>query len=255
MEDNLKILSIVNCGVLINTKKTAVLIDGICEETEYFDGLDARTYRKMMNKEAPFEQIDYILHTHSHKDHLDFNRLTQYVAAHKISGLFLPKTDEPGMAALQEQINKNKIQLVTPEFDVNGKRKWIMGDVSLTYFRNAHSGKEYENVNHYTLLLETPGKTIYFSGDSDFTEEVQAENLSGTDVDIAFFNPYHLSSASGRMIISKINAKVNYIYHIPPVEKDHFQIRRQAVRNLQKYSSTLPITRLILDSPLNCLFH
>lgn len=248
MENDLKILSIMNCGVLINTKRTAILIDGICEETEYFDGLDAQTYRKMMNKEAPFGQIDYILHTHSHKDHLDFNRLAQYVAAHKISGLFLPKADNPGMAALQEQINKNKIQFVTPEFGVNEKREWVMGDVSLTYFRNAHSGKEYENVNHYTLLLETPAKTIYFSGDSDFMAEAQAENLKGIDVDVAFFNPYHLSSASGRMIISKINAKANYIYHIPPEEKDQFQIRRRAVRDIQKYQNLLPQTDLILTN-------
>lgn len=201
MGDNLKILSIMNCGVLINTKRTVILIDGICEETEYFDGLDAQTYRKMMNREAPFGQI-----------------------------------------------NKNQIQFVNPEFDVNGKRKWIMGDVSLTYFRNAHSGKEYENVNHYTLLLETPDKTIYFSGDSDFMAEAQAENLNGIDVDVAFFNPYHLSSASGRRVISKINAKANYIYHIPPEEKDQFQIRRRAVRDIQKYQNFLPQTDLILTN-------
>lgn len=246
MADNIRILSIANCGILISTEHVGILVDGICEETEYFDGLDTQLYQKMMAKENPFERIDYILYTHNHSDHLDFERLAEYLAQHSVSGLLLPQTFNQESVKLKSISEKKRIQLQAPEFGAREMKKWEMGDAILTYFFVAHSGKEYAEVNHYALLIEVAGKKIYFSGDSDFTEDSQIRYLIDMDVDIAFYNPYHLNSPSGRKIIKAIGAKNNFIYHIPPEEKDEFYIRKRAIRNQAKYQNVLSPTTLIL---------
>lgn len=247
MRRDLEIYYIANCGVLVCTPEATILLDGLFEETQYFDGPSPLVKKRMLAKDIPFEQIDYLLFTHNHKDHLDYAQLIAYLEANSPFGVFLPKDSSSGYMETLRVIQQKGIELISPDFWKEDIGKWDMKGIELTYFFSPHSGKEYQQVNHFGLLLKTCWESIYFSGDSDFLVNTQVERLNGSRVDVAFFNPYHLNSVAGRKIISEIHAGVTYIYHVPPERKDEFSIRRQAIKDLEKHQELLPPIRLILE--------
>ena len=254
MNEKLVITSLFNCGILIKSADLTVLVDGINRDTEFFDGMPQDLYLKLMNREEPFGDIDYLLFTHDHKDHLDGERLAGYVSKNKVKGIFLPLSDASRDFSLQEILSRKvpRPTAIHPPF--GAKRRWEFeaGAGGLTYFAAAHLTPIDRAVNHHALLLELQGKRIYFSGDADFRTREQQENLYGSDIDVAFFNPFHLNMPAGREIIKSVNARHNFIYHLPPEGKDRFSVRRQAVRDREKHEKDLPGTKLILDAMETC---
>ncbi len=226
----------------------------INRDTEYFAGLPQDIYDKLMNREEPFGDINYLLFTHDHKDHMDGERLAEYAAKNKVKGIFLPRSDDSRELGLIEILSREdpRPPVIQPPFGAKEHWEFEAGAGGLTYFATSHLAPVDRAVNHHALLLEMQGKRIYFSGDSEFRTPEQQENLYGVDVDIAFFNPFHLNMSAGREIIKSVNARHNFIYHLPPEEKDQFSMRKQTVRDQKKYEKDLPKLKLILDTMETC---
>ena len=222
MKEKLVVTSLFNCGVFIKSQKATILVDGINKGSESFDGLSESAIHKLMNCEEPFGVVDYLLFTHDHKDHLDRDRLREYIRKNRVRGIFIPGGNDPPKGQLE------------------------LGESTLTYFRTTHLAPIAKPVDHCGLLLEIGGKKIYFSGDSEFRTMEQTENLRGISVDIAFYNPFHLNMPAGRDIMKSVNAKHNFIYHLPPEEKDQYAIRKRALNDFGKYREDLSGLKLIL---------
>ncbi len=223
MKEKLVVTSLFNCGVLIKSQDATILVDGINKGSESFDGLSESAIHKLMNCEEPFGAVDYLLFTHDHKDHLDRDRLREYIKKNGVRGIFVPNGSDPPKGQLE------------------------LGESTLTYFRTTHLEPIAKPVDHCGLLLEIGGKKIYFSGDSEFRTMEQTENLRGISVDIAFYNPFHLNMPAGRDIMKSVNAKHNFIYHLPSMEKDQYAIRKRALSDFDKYREDLSGLKLILE--------
>ncbi len=247
---DLKIINVANCGVLIKTKSTNILVDGLNSETEHFDGIDSKSLHDMMACIEPFERIDHLLFTHGHQDHYDYKVMKSYLEKNKIQGLFLPKGALKDATDLIQLIERKDIEFIEPQYDIHVNKEWVVGDAVITYFCTIHSGEAYKEIPHFAFLITVEGQKIYFSGDSDFTTDDQVQRLMNVDIDIAFYNPYHLNTISGREIIREVNARRNFIYHIPSEGKDVFRIRKQAMQDIVKYRSELPTLDLILSQLL-----
>lgn len=242
-----KILATTNCGLLITEGITTVLIDGICAETDCFSGLNVEDFHKMMIREKPYEKIDLLIFTHTHKDHFDYKRVNQFFEQNNPSALFLDMKRDKDDLGLIEGARKSGVRLLVDDLYPFKQLEWTIGEIKLTCYPNQHSGEEFKDINHYAFLIETKDEKVYISGDSNFIDDSQIKNLDFTNVDIAFYNPYHLNHIGGRRIISAINAKQNYVYHIPAMDVDFFSISKQSIRDLGKYKSTLPDISLLLE--------
>lgn len=234
-----------NCGVFLKTPTASILVDGFCEETEFFEGLSSDTFDAMCNGDPPFDEIDYILFTHQHADHFDATRLFLYLQSRPIKGLFLPVSEPEALTELYAFLKEKNLPAMLPEGKNGARLECQIPDGRIRAIPVDHSGPEYQQVNHYALLVELMGRRYYFSGDSIFTDDSQRNAIAAEPVDYAFFNPYHLNHPNGRAIISAVQAACTSIYHLPPANKDFFRILSQAIKDAATYGDRIKHLRLL----------
>jgi len=72
-----------NCGFFITAGSTRILFDAVHRQTAYPQySTPEDAFRKMLNREAPFERIDLMLVSHDHPDHITADMAFQVLSNH-----------------------------------------------------------------------------------------------------------------------------------------------------------------------------
>ena len=263
MKEKLVVTSLFTCGILVKSTDVTVLVDGINGDTEYFNGIPEDFYQKLLNREEPFGQIDYLLFTHDHKDHLDGARLTEYAEKNKVKGIFLPLSHTGRDFGLKEALSRKASQplVIEPSFGAKGHwrfeagedREEIGGEDGLTYFSTSHLAPIDRAANHHALLLEIQGKKNLFFRRFGL-QDPGAKGKPARYRDRRRVFQSLSSEYAGRKGCYKIHQRKDIILSITcrRRKKDQFSLRKQAVRDQEKYRKDLPGLKLILNAMETC---
>ena len=249
INDEIKITLVANEGLLIEHAGVKLLIDALHDKKEGgFSSVSQENLRKMINAEAPFDGVSYLIFTHCHKDHFSADMLLDYLLHNDVEMLFLPDSQTKKFEELRKLIELRKTKVQFLDLPLFEKNSFCLGDGGkLTYFNSVHAGNAYKDVENYCFLLELGGKCLFFLADADYNIDYFDEMLSGASVDTLFVNLLYVNKPVGREIIKKINPACLIVYHIPFEKDDTMHFRYVAQRDLEKYTDILPKTVILQD--------
>ena len=194
-------LFLANADLLLRTANASLAIDTPNGLRTLFDGLDDGVLEKMAAAEAPFEHLRGFLFTHRHSDHYDKKRLNGVLNRREGLEVFSASGAAADMG----------------EFSV--------GPFFIRYFNIPHSGAEFADVFHRVFLIEAEGKTIYVTGDADWTSERHLAILGEKEPDLAVWNPNVFTHPESRVLLR--HAKRTVINHLPLFSDDALGIGRK----------------------------
>lgn len=202
-----------NCAVSIFDDCGGVLIDAPNGRHTMFDAVPERLAEEIAASAPPYDRLLGLLFTHRHSDHYDRKRL----AAIRLS--------RPELAC----------------FDVSGATPpsgtIALGGVTVRFETVAHSGAEFHDVFHRVLLVRFGDKSVYITGDADWTSPLHAAILREERPTAAIWNPNFVSHPEGRALLPL--CANNFIYHIPVGVPDSLGIAGKCRRSFERYAPEL----------------
>lgn len=247
--NDLKITYIANAGLLISFSEKTILIDGIHFFKPFgFSPVPEKVLNNIINGESLYKDMDYILFTHYHNDHFNENKLADYCLTNSPRLIVAPKSDDN-----LKNIKANKLYLdsflwqETIILEDNG--------IKLSAYKTLHDGKQYQNIEHYIYQINISNINILVMSDTDFRCPELEKMLSNKKIDILIVNFLFLNNSYGRKLIKQINPSELLIYHLPFENEDVNSYIKIAIRDMERYKSEIPKTKLLLKCEETVIFN
>lgn len=236
LQEEIKVIFLVNAAVLLEFRGTKLLIDGIYDEKGHcFSNLSPEQWDKMKKGQEMFSDIDYLLFTHEHGDHFSPRRVIEYLDHQQPKAIFMPMEGSAALDALRKKAEEKKIPCALLNSELCRTTVFRPEkDIRIKAFPTRHLDKIYWDVQHFCYLVECGEKKMLFTSDVDFTQESFTE-LEHVPLDGIFVNPLMSHSKEGRRLLSEgvLQAKTKFVYHIPFAGDDKMGVRKIAEQELR----------------------
>jgi hypothetical protein len=209
-KDKVKVIYVGNAGFLIQIGDKKILVDALFNGYEGDYILPEHIQEKLINAQAPFDDVDLILVTHTHGDHLDIEMVREHM-----------KNNPKAIFASTKQLVDHMKDTTGRSFGFNpskeGSDKKEIGDFIVETFFLPH-GPDSRIVNIGFLVL-VKGITIFQSGDADFDqftfEEFRSLQLPEKNIDLSFIQHFYLTddSTSRQFVTKGIGGKYVFPIH------------------------------------------
>jgi L-ascorbate metabolism protein UlaG (beta-lactamase superfamily)/precorrin-6B methylase 2 len=182
----LQLTSIANCGVLVSTGDSKVLIDALFDKPNpEYRAPAVEVLDKIMKGAAPFDGVDLVLVTHNHPDHFDARLAVRYLETLPEPLLLAPADAVEEMRKTAADWKKIEARVVSLDIKVGQKDKRELKGISVTALRTLHSGDR-ESPMNLMYLFELGGRHVFHEGDSTGKpESFQSYGLGDAPVDLA----------------------------------------------------------------------
>ena len=219
----MKITLLCNCGLAIESGGSTLLVDVLTEELPPFYRAPETVRRAIIEGTGAFENICGLLFTHLHPDHFDRAAAEEFAKNHPGALLYIPNRRE------------------------HAPERLTAGPFALELHRVRHTSVAgYGKSTVDAMLVTAEGKTVYIASDTAPEAAIHEKVLAGRRPDAAFWNGEMLLYKPERESLSRFAAK-NYIYHIPPAEKDG--LRRKLERLTARYPEECESVTLLGEYP------
>lgn len=209
-----------NAGLMVEHNGQILLIDLPNSVSEPFVRLSDEQWNALQKYMLSHSLCGFFF-THDHPDHLDPNRLRNYLSSSYETPYYIPNIGSE-----------------------DGTVK--MGPFLIEYHLFEHAPLPMAPI-HVTAIVEVGGKSIYISADAKLDCDQHHRILRGRKMDAAFWNSMYLSRPECRELMKRTSEK-NYIYHLPARTEDS-GIWKKVERNLERYGEELKHVHLISDYP------
>ena len=192
----------------------------------------------------PYDGIDYLAFTHDHSDHFSAEAAADYLRAHPVKGVLLPRTDTPACRRLQEQLAAQGIPWAAAgEAPVTLRPE---PGVTIQTLPTRHLDRRFWGVPHTALLVTLGEKRFLFTADADYTKET----FPGLPpLRAAFLNPLFFHAlCTGRFFRGALPAETLCVYHIPFPADDDGGLRQLLAGDLRRGNLPCGDVRLLAES-------
>ena len=219
----MQITLLCNAGLALKHENSVLLVDALNGQTDPFCALKEEIWQKILNREAPFENVSGLYFTHEHLDHYDTDKVEAYLKRWPQTPVFIPSRQ-----------NTNEIL------------KFGMFEIQACYLD--HAPMDEPTPPHVVSWIRAGDESVYISADAKLDVNAHRAFLSGRKADVAFWNSMYLSQPATRLLL-KDTARKNYIYHMPENRPDNFGLWRKCEKNLQRYENELDTVTVIDQYP------
>lgn len=213
-----------NAGLLFKNSTTIILVDGIYDGAEVGMSSMTQQWQETINSvNGHLSNINALIFTHTHADHLDLNKVKKYLVTHEGTKVY-------GVSDTLDtiQINQNPDRM----------KQMRVEDAELYVAQTEHDGDWYREDYHESVMIKMGEEIFFIAGDAKLSNEDTELFLKYTDhVDIVFANLYQLMDAQQLECIWKMNPDCVVLYHLPIPEDDvwnYLPMARQAVKKGKK---------------------
>ena len=219
-----------NCGFFITAGSTRILFDAVHRQTAYPQySTPEDAFRKMLNREAPFERIDLMLVSHDHPDHITADMAFQVLSNHPETVLVV---NDRALTGIRERVPedyekmKNRVLSITPKPGLMETAS-VRG-LTFKVFTQIHDPHTKEQVSAF--LLDLNGIRILLHADSDLDQnaaDLAKLGLEDEDIDLWFFTD-RPHAALDKVMTTIVKPKAYVIMHNP-------------VNDVRKYEATVKV--------------
>ncbi len=150
-----------NAGFLINIGDKKILIDALFKGFEGNYELPQEIQEKLTIAQAPFDDVDLILVTHAHGDHIDLDMVRQHMQNN-------PKAIFASTQQLVDALNDSTDRWIGFNPTKEKSESKVISDISVEAFYLPH-GPDARIIN-IGFLISVNGITIFQTGDADFDQ-------------------------------------------------------------------------------------
>ncbi len=208
-----------NAGFLINIGDKKILIDALFKGFEGSYEVPQEVQDKLMLAQAPFDDVDLILVTHTHGDHIDPDMVKQHMQNN-------PKAI---FASTQQMVDgmveyTNRCIGFNPTIEESESKE--INDIRIEAFYLPHGANA--RIINISFLISVNGITFFQTGDADFDqftfEEFRSLNLPERNIDLSFIQHYYLrgDSLNTKFVREAIGGKyifpIHYHFTTPPFD-------------------------------------
>lgn len=162
----LSLTYIANCGALVSSGDSKVLIDALFDKPNpEYRAPAAESLDKIMKGAPPFDGVDLVLVTHNHPDHFDARMAVRFLETLPEPLLLAPADAVEEMRKAATDWAKIGPRVVSLDIKVGQKDKRDLKGISVTAFRTLHSGDR-ESPMNVMYLFELNGRRVFHEGDS-----------------------------------------------------------------------------------------
>jgi L-ascorbate metabolism protein UlaG (beta-lactamase superfamily) len=249
--NNMHIMGIANCGLLIQSAQTKLLIDGIyqldaaqdaaaaaAQPADLFSAVSDAVKAQILTGAGLFKDTEFLLFTHCHSDHFNAENTIACMDNSPVRGVFLPEA--PESLPVKRQAEKLGVGYIGMQSPFGVMEEVQCKDIRVRFFKTRHYGKGFSQVPHYCFLIGAGDETVYISADADFMDDYQITMLDTIPVSAGFFNPLYITHKEGRELIGRMNLQKLLMYHVPFKKDDRYGFLKLALRNIRMHSDVLP---------------
>jgi len=196
-----------NDGVLISNGENQIFIDAVVNPGSLGGWVEIGTAEqaKILNAQAPYDQIDLILVTHVHGDHYGISAINTHLSQNPNTKLIAPLQVLSGFATSSQIIN-----IDVPKFS---RETVIVNNITIDILSLRHFdafGNDFSTVINYGYLIELDGFKILHLGDVDMTSEnFDNFDLANEGIDLVitptFVQSVHMTTSNRDVMLNQIN--------------------------------------------------
>ena len=248
-----------NAGILLCWQGHKLLIDGLHDGGDHqFSAVPPQVLEDIVAGRPPFDGIGWLLFTHLHVDHFSAKQVQRFLQNAPQVPLFLPAGN--GGAGVDPAINPLRHYLMdhaspVQELKLPEDRPVcypLCPGLRVTAFYAQHDGEQFQEIQHYCLIVSLGGRNVLFLGDSLQDPDYFSGILQDTAVDTVVTNPLFLNRPAGRETLQVIRPEKIVVNHIPFAQEDRLRFREMVVRNVARWGSSLPPIWVLWD-PLDTI--
>jgi L-ascorbate metabolism protein UlaG (beta-lactamase superfamily) len=208
-----------NAGFMITTSHKKILIDSLYRGIEGIYTLPVDIQNQLALAQPPFDNIDLILVSHSHRDHFSLGLVTQHLQND-------PNAIFASHSSITSQVSKSTDRIVTLDPMPGEPVQADIDGIHVEALALAHGQNGPRNIG---FVITVDCVKLFFSGDIDINafsyEEFRAYNLPEQKIDIAFIPHFYLTNipSEQQFVMQGIDAKyiipIHYFYTDPPMNR------------------------------------
>ena len=218
-QDKVDVTYVGNAGFLINIGDKKILIDALFKGFEGNYEMPQEVQAKLTSAQAPFDDVDLILVTHAHGDHVDPDMVGQH----------LQNNPKATFASTQQMVDAmvgytDRCIGFNPTIEESESK--VINDISIEAFYFPH-GTDAKIIN-IGFLISVNGITFFQTGDADFDQftfnEFRSLQLPERNIDLSFIQHYYLrgDSLSTKFVREAIGGRyifpIHYHFTTPPLD-------------------------------------
>jgi L-ascorbate metabolism protein UlaG (beta-lactamase superfamily) len=219
IESGVTVTYVGNSGFLITTSHKKILIDAVFRGYDYVYSLPEDIQNSLGLAQPPFDNIDLILVSHSHRDHLDSYLVDQHLQND-------PNTIFASQANIVALSSATTDQIISLDPEPGEPAQMDIDGIHVEALSLSHGEGQPTNIG---FVITVDNIKIFYSGDVDFSqvsyEEFRAYQLPEQKIDIAFVTHFYFSSNPDeqRFLKEGIGAKylipMHYFFTDPPLDR------------------------------------
>jgi len=218
-DDGVKVTFIGNAGFMITTRHKKILIDALFQGWEHEYLLPEDIQNALALAQPPFDNVDLILVSHSHRDHFSHSLVRQHLEND-------PETAFASQSKISSLFSSLPNQVVSLDPAPGEPVQMDIAGIQVESFALSHGTGQPPNTG---FVLTVDGIKVFFTGDIDLSqinyEEFRAYGLPEENIDLAFIQHFYLTDiASDQQFVKEgIRAKyilpIHYFYTNPPMDR------------------------------------
>jgi len=228
----IEVVFVDNEGFLLTMDDRKILVDGLFH-LESEDRPSAEIRRATEGGLPPFDHLDLILATHRHVDHFDPQAVVASLRSNPGAVFLGPPQTIEAIRLSAADVGPVDARLLTIEVPVGQGAELEAAGIRIRIMSSGHGGAP--ETQNYMYLLERSGLKAFHEGDSSVQESLGRWNLSGEDLDVAFFHFARLAGPGG---MGSVEEAVGARHFIPM----HFTFTsaRELASQLEELTRSLP---------------
>ncbi len=219
-----RVTYLANAGILLTKGQHAVLIDGLHRfYNAAYAVLPDEQRHAIETAQAPYRDIDAIVVTHNHGDHVHAEAVLSHMQHNPRAHLYAAEQVVQAVRALQPTAEiLARIHEVPAQPGAHHVAKKVVADeIQIEFLGLRHAGTRHTNVQNLGVIVHLGSLKIAHFGDAEgSTSNLEGFALHRLDIDVAFVPDWYLADTRGRNVVrQQIAAKRVFAIHIDPARR------------------------------------